>query len=178
MPPFVLSLIAQGLGLIGNAVLAKGKDVIEQKLGVNIEDTMQTDEGRQKLLQLQNDHEEFLINAAIENRKIDLQDKALDIDNTKDARAMNAAIEESANASWLAKNFPYILDGIIVGGTMILSALLFFKAIPEDNQQIANIVLGTLFALCGTVVNFHRGSSSSSKQKDNTINAMAAGATK
>ena len=27
MPPFILSLLSQGLGLIGNAVLSKGKEV-------------------------------------------------------------------------------------------------------------------------------------------------------
>jgi hypothetical protein len=179
MPPFIVTMLAQGLGILGNAVLAKGKDVIEEKLGIDLEKATQTPEGLQKLKQLEIDHEEFLLSNALENRKIDLQDKALDIGNTTNARDANAKIQESANASTLAKNAPYIMDFFIVGGTMLLAYFIFFIGIPPQNKDIAFAAFGSLLTLCGTIVNFHRGSSSSSKDKDALLTAMhQQGATK
>ena len=40
MPPFILALLSQGLGLIGNAALAKGKEWVEEKTGVNLQPDM------------------------------------------------------------------------------------------------------------------------------------------
>lgn len=162
MPPFVLSLLAQGLGLIGNAVLAKGKDVIEQKLGVNLEESLQTDEGKQKLLQLQVDHEEFLINSAIENRKIDLDLYKVDAADRSDARGMNTRIEESNNASWMAKNIVPVLALLVVvgGGTMIWAS-------PDTDTKMAAISIVTL------VLGFYFGTSSSSRSKDATISNLS-----
>jgi hypothetical protein len=100
MPPFIATLLAQGLGILGNAVLAKGKDVIEDKLGVDIEALAQTPEGLLKLKQLEVENEQFLLTNALENRKIDLEERKVDVDNTKDARASNTKIQESAQASW------------------------------------------------------------------------------
>lgn len=172
MPPLLLTLLAQGLGTLGNAVLAKGKQAIEEKLGVDLEKESQTPEGLLKLKQLEIDHEEFLLDNILKNREIDLKDKALDIDNTKSAREANAKIQDSANASQLAKNAPYIMDFIIVGGTLILAYFIFFIGIPPQNKDIAFAAFGSLLTLCGTIINFHRGSSASSKDKDGLIATM------
>lgn len=178
LAPLLTKLAESGLNLIGNAVLNKGKDFVEDKLGVNLEDALGTEEGKLKLLQLQVDKEETLLEFALENRKIDLDYYRLDAEDRANARNMNADIQTSKESSWTAKNFAYILDGIIVGGTLALATLLFFKTIPDDNLQIANIALGTLLTLCGTVVNFHRGTSAGSTNKDSTINTLSKGAVK
>ena len=121
MPPFVLTLLAQGLGLLGNAVLAKGKDVIEEKLGINLEEAVKTPEGLEKLRQAEATHEEFLLSNALENRKVDLQEAALVVADVSNARDSNVKIQESPNASWLAKNAIYVIALVVVvgGGTMI-----------------------------------------------------------
>jgi hypothetical protein len=36
MIPIVAALVQQGLGMLANAVMAKGQDVVEQKLGVKL----------------------------------------------------------------------------------------------------------------------------------------------
>jgi hypothetical protein len=172
MPPFIATLLAQGLGILGNAVLAKGKDVIEEKLGVDIESAIQTPDGLLKLKQLEVDHEEYLLDHALKKAELELKDKALDIGNTTNARDSNKAIQESANASMLAKNAPYIMDFFIVGGTMLLAYFIFFIGIPPQNKDIAFAAFGSLLTLCGTIVNFHRGSSSSSKDKDALLTAI------
>jgi len=158
MLPIVATLIANGLGLVGNAVLAKGKDVIEKKLGIDIESALETDTGKQSLLQLQNDHEEFLVTSALEERKVELAD----VVSSRDA---NARIQESENSSFLAKNTGYILDYIIVLGTFFLAYLIFFVGIPQENKEIAFTAFGSLIAMCVTVVGWHRGSSSASMKK-------------
>ena len=158
MPVLVAALLEKGLGLLGNAVLAKGKDVIEDKLGVNLETAVETPEGLQKLKQLEIDHEEFLLTNAIENRKIDLQDKALDIGNTTNARDMNTRIQESQYASWLAKNITSVLALIVViGGGAMLGI--------SSNSDVRNaaVVIITL------VLGFYFGSTSSSQRKDAMI---------
>lgn len=40
MPPFILALLSQGLGLIGNAALVKGKEWVEEKTGVKLQPDM------------------------------------------------------------------------------------------------------------------------------------------
>jgi hypothetical protein len=172
MPLLVAALLEKGLGLLGNAVLAKGKDVIEKELGIDLETAAQTPEGLQKLKQLEIDHEQYLLDHAIKKAELELKDKVLDISNTTNARDANAKIQESANASTLAKNAPYIMDFFIVGGTMLLAYFIFFIGIPPQNKDIAFAAFGSLLTLCGTIVNFHRGSSSSSKDKDALLSAM------
>jgi len=116
MPPFVATLLAQGLGLLGNAVLNKGKEVIEEKLGVNIEELTQSPEGLQQLRQLEIDNEQFLLTNALENRKIDLDFYKVDAGDRNSARDMGTRTQESPYASWLAKNIVPILALIIVLG--------------------------------------------------------------
>jgi ABC-type multidrug transport system fused ATPase/permease subunit len=164
MLPIVAALLSQGLGMLGNAVLAKGKDAIEEKLGINIEEAMQTPEGLQELRQKEFDHEEFLINTGIKHREIDLQEKALDIDNTKNARDTNTKIQESANASWLAKNTIYIIAFIVIlgGGAML--------AISEQ----ADVRMAAVSAIT-LVLGFFFGTTNANKTKDTTIETLSRG---
>ena len=65
MAPIIATLMAQGLSLLGNAVLAKGQEAIEEKLGVKLDSTSNLD-----LKRLEMQHEEWLINAAIKEKEI------------------------------------------------------------------------------------------------------------
>lgn len=85
--------------------------------------------------------------------------------NTDSARDMNAKVQESANASWLAKNTAYALDIGIVSATIFLAWFAFIKGVPESNKELVYMALGSLITMCGTILNFHRGSSQGSKDK-------------
>lgn len=85
--------------------------------------------------------------------------------NTDSARNMNAKVQESANASWLAKNTAYALDIGIVSATIFLAWFAFIKGVPESNKELVYMALGSLITMCGTILNFHRGSSQGSKDK-------------
>lgn len=97
--------------------------------------------------------------------ELELEYAKLDMANTADARDMNSKIQESANAAWLAKNAAYILDFAIVSATIIMTWIVFFKGVPDQNKEIAYMAIGSLITMCGTVLNFHRGSSAGSKSK-------------
>jgi uncharacterized protein YaaQ len=92
--------------------------------------------------------------------------------NTDSARDMNAKVQESTNASWLAKNTAYALDIGIVAATIFLAWFAFMKGVPEANKELVYMALGSLITMSGTVLNFHRGSSQGSKDKATEIQAM------
>lgn len=166
MPPFLAALFAQGFSLLGNAVLAKGKDVIEKELGVDLEESVQTEEGLLELKKLEFSHQEFLVNAAQREAEMSFAD-------TKDARAMNAAIQEAVNASSLAKNAAYYIDFGIIAATFVLTWVVLFKEIPPDNANLIYLALGSFLTMCGTILNFHRGSSKSSQNAQDTIRQIS-----
>jgi hypothetical protein len=103
--------------------------------------------------------------AAYKLRELDLKELELTNANTDSARKMNAEVQNSANASWLAKNIAYCIDVVIVLSTIGLTYMLMSKQVPADNKELALMAFGSLVTLCGTVVNFHRGSSQGSKDK-------------
>ncbi len=110
--------------------------------------------------------------AALKLREIDLKEFELHNANTDSARNMNANIQESSNASWLAKNTAYALDLGIVAATIFLAWFAFIKGVPEQNKELVYMALGSLITMSGTVLNFHRGSSQGSKDKGNEIEKM------
>jgi hypothetical protein len=103
--------------------------------------------------------------AAAKLQELELEYAKLDMANTANARDMNSKIQESANAAWIAKNAAYILDFAIVSATIIMTWIVFFKGVPSENKEIAYMAIGSLITMCGTVLNFHRGSSAGSKSK-------------
>jgi len=104
---------------------------------------------------------------------LELEYAKLDATNTSNARDMNSKIQESANAAWLAKNAAYILDFAIVSATILMTWIVFFKGVPTENKEIAYMAIGSLITMCGTVLNFHRGSSAGSKSKTEEIMRFA-----
>jgi hypothetical protein len=80
MIPIVASLLGtlaeNGLGLLSSAIQAKGKQVVENTLGVKIPDNP-TAEDVSNLRQLQFEHEERLLELGIEKAKMELAEMEL-----------------------------------------------------------------------------------------------------
>ena len=80
MIPIVASLLGSlaqnGLGLLSSAIQAKGKEVVENTLGVKIPDNP-TAEDVSKLRELQYAHEEKLLELGIEKAKMELAEMEL-----------------------------------------------------------------------------------------------------
>lgn len=150
----VNSLISNNLGKVADAVTSKGLDYVEEKLGVKLEPDMSS-EKLAAIKEAAMKHEEFMVEQ--ENK-----DRA-------DARNMNVKLQESANASWMAKNTAYVIDYIIVISAMLVTYILFLKGVPTENKELAYTAFGSLWTLVGTVVNFHRSSSAGSKAKSDEL---------
>jgi hypothetical protein len=103
--------------------------------------------------------------AAQKLQELELEMAKIDAANTADARKMNSEIQNSATASWLAKNIAYVIDVAIIAGALTMTFVVFIIGVPEQNKSMAFTALGSLWTLTGTVVNFHRGSSAGSKAK-------------
>lgn len=154
------SLLGNKLTSVAKAVVDKGVDYVEDKLGIKLEPDMSPEKIAEIKIQMQK-HEEFRIQE--ENK------------NTASAREMNTAVQSTADASFLAKNAAYILDFGIVIAAVALSAICFFIGIPIANEQIVYTTLGSLWTLAASVVNFHRGSSSGSQAKQVTLDNVLKG---
>ena len=121
MIPIVATLLGtlaeNGLGLLSSAIQAKGKDVVENTLGVKIPDAP-TAEDVGKLRQLQFEHEEKLLALGIEKAKLELAEMQMYADAAKaDAQNVTDRWEaDMASDSWLSKNIrPMSLIAIFCG---------------------------------------------------------------
>jgi hypothetical protein len=121
MIPIVASLLGtlaeNGLGLLSSAIQAKGKEVVENTLGVKIPDAP-TAEDVGKLRQLQFEHEEKLLALGIEKAKLELAEMQMYADAAKaDAQNVTDRWEaDMASDSWLSKNIrPMSLIAIFCG---------------------------------------------------------------
>ena len=121
MIPIVASLLGtlaqNGLGLLSSAIQAKGKEVVEQTLGIKISDNP-TDAEVSKLRQLQFDHEERLLELGIMKAKAELEELrvfALAAQN-EDNNVTDRWKADMGSDSWLSKNIrPMSLVAIFVG---------------------------------------------------------------
>ena len=156
IPAILAPLLSQGLGLISNAVLAKGKEWVEEKTGVNLDQPLSAEDAL-KLRQYEMDHEEELLRLRVEDKKLDLAD-------IQGARDMNTRINESANATWLSKNVPAILAIVVIGFGFLLLAI-------TKEADVLTAVVGLMTLVLG----FYFVSSSTSRAKDDTIRSLSGG---
>ncbi len=101
LTPFVKDLFANGLSLLGNAVLAKGKEKVEEALGVKLPQEGQplSPEKLAEMRQLEFAHEEKLLELGVRKQELDLEATRIATD------AVNKRWEaDMLSDSWLSKN--------------------------------------------------------------------------
>jgi len=111
------TLAENGLGLLSSAIQAKGKEVVENTLGIKIPDNP-TPADVEKLRDLQFRHEERLIELGIEKAKLELAEMEMyakaaqsDAENITDRWKADMSSD-----SWLSKNIrPMSLIAIFCG---------------------------------------------------------------
>jgi hypothetical protein len=117
IPALLAPLLSQGLNLIGNAVMAKGKDWVEQKTGVKLDGPL-SDADTLKLRQYEMDHQEELLRLRIEEKKLGIEElqaftTAIQNENNNISDRWEA---DMSSDSWLSKNIrPMSLIAIFVG---------------------------------------------------------------
>jgi hypothetical protein len=144
-----------------NPLAAIGGKLIDRFLP----DPVAAEKAKAELAQMQENGE--LARMANETKLVELTNA-----NTDSARDMNAKIQESTAASWLAKNTAYALDIGIVSATIFLAWFAFIKGVPDANKELVYMALGSLITMSGTILNFHRGSSQGSKDKGADIQKL------
>lgn len=119
LTPLVKSLLENGMGLLGNAVLAKGKDYVEKKLGVELPPENQPipPEKLVELRALEFKHEEALQQLAVRRAELELEGE----------KAEHGAVTDRWNAdmtsdSWLSKN---VRPGVLIYLTLVISVMAF-----------------------------------------------------
>lgn len=155
-PAFIAPLLAQGLSLLSNAAMVKGKEWVEEKVGVTLDRPLSA-EDTLKLRQYEMDSQEELL-------KLRLEDKKLDLVDIQSARDMNTRINESANAPWLSKNIAALLALSVV-------SIGFFLLGTTSEPDVRTAVVGLMTLVLG----FYFGSTAASRVKDETINQLTGG---
>lgn len=168
MLPIVATLLEAGLGILGGAVASKGKDLIESKFGLNLDNMLGTPEGKVELLKVQTQHEEALLRLSIESKQQEIELVKIDQSNTDGARNMQVAA--LAQTDTLAKRFIYYFAGFWSLFSLVYIFLITFAAIPEANIRFADTILGFILGtIIGTIINFFFGSSRQSQAKDTAL---------
>lgn len=136
----LLTTLAQsGLGLLSSAIQAKGKQVVEEKLGVKISDNP-TPAEVENLRQLQYDHEERLLELGIEKARIEQEElKALLAAQANQEDNVSKRWQaDMASDSWLSKN---VRPGTLV---YLLTAYLIFALLDGAGYKISESYVSLL----------------------------------
>jgi len=168
--PIVQPLLSNGLNLVANAVMAKGKKVVEEKLGVELKPDM-SPEDIMALKTAEMEHEEELLRLRIEENKLDLAELEMRLKDTDSARDREVAIATSDKAPLLNKIVTPVLALSILLLTFVLFGVVMFDNSPVEatRKDILIYVLGVLSAIASQIVSYYFGSSQSSKDKTEAL---------
>lgn len=139
IPALLAPLLTQGLSLIGNAVLAKGKDWVEEKTGVKLDQPLSA-EDTLRLKQYEMDHEEELLRLRIEEKKlgIDELNMMLQAAANEDNNVSDRWKADMTSDSWLSKN---IRPGTLI---YILTAYLLFAGLSAAGIKVEEAYVALL----------------------------------
>jgi len=173
LAPILKPLLANGLTLVANAVLAKGKKAIEEKLGVELKPDMSADDII-RLKTAEMEHEEELLRLRIEEDKLDLAEFELRLKDTDSAREREVQISTSDKAPLLNKIVTPVLALTLLGMTFFLFGVVMFDNAPVDpsRKDILIYVLGVLSTVATQVISYYFGSSAGSKAKDDMLKGV------
>ena len=163
-------LLGNGLNLVANAVMAKGKDYVEKKLGVELKPDM-SPEDLAKIQIAQMEHEEELMRLRIEDDRLDLAELQVLLKDTNDARQREVQIANSDKAPLLNKIVTPVLALSILLLTFVLFGVVMFNDTPVEasRKDILIYILGVLSAIASQITSYYFGSSQGSKDKSDAL---------
>lgn len=168
LPALLAPLLSSGLNLIGNAVLAKGKDWVKEKTGVDVDKASLSQEELNKLQQYEMDHEEELLKIKLEDNKISAELEKAYIADVQNARGMN--IEAIKSDDPFVRRFIYYLAIFWSLASATYIGFITFGYIPKENMRFADTILGFLLGTAiASILNFFYGSSKGSHDKTEAL---------
>ena len=174
IPALIAPLLSQGLSLIGNAVMAKGKEWVEEKTGVKIEPNM-SDKDLLTLKQYEMDHEEELLRLRIEDNKLDLETFREEVKDRGSARDRDIEFIKRGMVNTRA-NVMFFLAVVMVG--ILVWIVWKDQSINEYVKGIFTLVLGRFLGYLDNIYSFEFGTTRGSKEKDETIKQLTNGGSK
>ena len=171
IPALIAPLLAQGLSLIGNAVMAKGQEWVEQKTGVKIKPNM-SDEDLLTLRRYEMQHEEELMRLRIEDNKLDLETFREEVKDRGSARERDVEFIKRGMTNNRA-NFMFFLAVVMVG--ILVWIVWKDQSINEYVKGIFTLVLGRFLGYLDNIYSFEFGTTRGSKEKDETIKQLTGG---
>jgi hypothetical protein len=148
MAPLIAALLQQGLSILGGAVLAKGKEAVEEKLGIKLPDGDKPLDPAQvvELKKAEMQHEEWLIEAGIRR-----QQQEIDAERIAQGAVSERWQADMLSDSWLSKNIrPMVLVYLLTVYTLFSFSSGFQFNITESYiellAQMLMLVMGAYFA--------------------------------
>ena len=172
IPALLAPLLTQGLSLIGNAVMAKGKEWVEDKTGVKLDGTPLSEADTLKLKQYEMDHEEELMRLRIEENKVDLESFKVEVADRDSARVRDAEFIKHGKTNNRA-NFMFFLAVVMVAA--VIWIVWQDQGINEYVKGIFTLVLGRFLGYLDNIYSFEFGTTRGSKEKDETIKQLTGG---
>ena len=125
MAPLIVGLLGQGLNLLANAALAKGKEYVEEKTGIKLDDAAAgkpiDPETASKLKIAEMEHEEELLKLRLEDNRLDAALAEMYLKDSQSARDREVKIATADNAPMLNKIITPILALVVtIGGGLII----------------------------------------------------------
>lgn len=168
LPAIIQPLIAGGLNLLANAAMAKGKEWIQQKTGVDIDKANLSNEDYVKLQQFEMEHEEELLRIKTENNRISAELEMAYLKDVQDARDMNKVTSKSEDK--FVRRYIYYLATFWSIASASYIGFITFGYIPEANVRFADTILGFLLGTAiASILNFFYGSSKGSHDKTEAL---------
>lgn len=170
MMPIIQTLLSNGLGLVANAVMAKGQQFVEDKLGVKLAPNM-TPEQVAELKIKEMEHEEELMRLRLEEGKLGLEELGIRIKDVGSARDREVQIATNKDAPLLNKIVTPLLALSLLLITFVLFGVVMFQSDPVDSSRkdILIYILGVLSAISTQIVSYYFGSSQGSKDKSEAL---------
>jgi hypothetical protein len=154
-------------GFITGLVVVNGQTDFASGIGAAIQSSPTTDAEH---LALANEDYKAVLANNLEKEKLGLEEERNDNADRDSARMAQVKIQESVNASWLAKNIKELLALTVVGCTLSLLGLICFG--PELSTTRSQMIIystGALLALAGAIINNYFGASHSSAERDKLL---------
>lgn len=142
--PFVKDLFANGLTMLGNAVMSKGKEKVEEAIGVKLPPSGEplSPEKLSEMRTLEFTHEEKLLELGIEKEKI-----SLELEKVSQDAVTKRWEADMLSDSYLSKNIrPIALIHTLIAFDALLVAALLNKTVPDGYLSLIGSLLTTMVA--------------------------------
>ena len=148
----VSGLIQNNMHKVADAVMDKGVDYVEQKMGIKLKPEGEaTKEDYEKWNAEAAKHEEFMA----------------ELDEKSRQRATDMQLTAMKSEDWLVRRFVYLFAAFWAVMACTYIGFITFAEIPEKNLRFVDTILGVVIGgVITTLLSFFYGSSQGSRAKD------------